>query len=155
MKSIMQQATLILAPAIAAPAVRLAADVKPSREQLDLENKTVQEVSRAICKLLYGTELEPEWLGPANTIDDADEATSGARHARSWPDDSVWNRMAVSVDIGRSEGWIVSVDWVYRTETPESHRRGYAVMPMLRAKVFSSDHAWTLARYIAHLLDVA
>jgi hypothetical protein len=29
------------------------------------------------------------------------------------------------------------------------------VMPLLRAKVFSSDHAWSLARVIARLLDAA
>lgn len=125
------------------------------RERLDTDGKTVGEAYKALCKALYGTELEPEWLSPANTLDDADEATSGARLARLWPDDSVSNRLAVSVDFGRSEGWIVNVDWIYRTETTQSHRRGYAVMPLLRAKVFSSSHAWDLARFIAYVLDVA
>ncbi|KAA0998648.1 hypothetical protein FVF58_43805 [Paraburkholderia panacisoli] len=150
----MQQASLNLASASAVPAAPGVGAV-PGRERLDTEGKTVGDVYKALCKALHGTELEPEWLAPANTLDDADEATSGARLARLWPGDSVWNRLAVSVDIGRSEGWIVNVDWIFRTETAESHRRGYAVMPMLRAKVFSSSHAWDLARFIAYALDVA
>ncbi|OUL87853.1 hypothetical protein [Paraburkholderia hospita] len=153
----MQQASLNLASTNAVAAMPVASGVGavPGRERLDTEGKTVDEVYKALCKMLYGSELEPEWLSPANTLDDADEATSGARLARLWPDDSVWNRLAVSVDSGRSEGWIVNVDWVYRTETAESHRRGFAVMPMLRAKVFTSSHAWDLARFIAYALDVA
>ncbi|MBN3754259.1 hypothetical protein G3N95_15005 [Paraburkholderia sp. Tr-20389] len=152
----MQQVSLNLATASAVPAAAgVAMSPAPARERLDTAGKTVGDVLKALCKALYGTELEPEWLAPANTLDDADEETSGARLARLWPDDSVWNRLAVSVDIGRSEGWIVNVDWISRTETAHSHRRGYAVMPMLRAKVFRSDHAWDLARFIAHTLDVA
>jgi hypothetical protein len=152
----MQQASLNLATASAVPAVTgVVMSAAPDRVRLDTAGKTVGDVLKALCKALYGTELEPEWLSPANTLDDADEETCGARLARLWPDDSVWNRLAVSVDIGRSEGWIVNVDWISRTETAESHRRGYAVMPMLRAKVFTSDHAWDLARFIAHALDVA
>ncbi|CAE6966258.1 hypothetical protein [Paraburkholderia domus] len=149
----MQQASLNLA-STAVPAATGVGSVH-GRERLDTVGKTVGDVYKALSKMLYRNELEPEWLAPANTLDDADEATSGARLARLWPDDSVWNRLAVSVDIGRSEGWIVNVDWIYRTETAESHRRGYAVMPMLRAKVFASSHAWDLARFIAYALNVA
>ncbi|OUL84914.1 hypothetical protein [Paraburkholderia hospita] len=151
----MQQVALNLATANAVPAVTGAVSTMPPRERLDTTGKTVGDVYKALCKALHGTELEPEWLSPANTLDDADEETSGVRQARLWPDDSVWNRLAISVDIGRSEGWIVNIDWIYRTETAQSHRRGFAVMPMLRAKVFTSDHAWNLARFIAHALDVA
>ena len=151
----MQQVALNLATANAVPAVTGAVSTMPPRERLDTTGKTVGDVLKALCKALYGTELEPEWLSPANTLDDADEETSGARLARLWPDDSVWNRLAISVDIGRSEGWIVNIDWIYRTETAQSHRRGFGVMPMLRAKVFTSNHAWDLARFLAHALDVA
>jgi hypothetical protein len=151
----MQQVALNLATANAVPAVAGAVSTMPARERLDTTGKSVGDVYKALCKALYGTELEPEWLSPANTLDDADEETSGARLARLWPDDSVWNRLAISVDIGRSEGWIVNIDWIYRTETAQSHRRGFGVMPILRAKVFTSNHAWDLARFIAHALDVA
>ncbi|MEI5998464.1 hypothetical protein H3V53_14985 [Paraburkholderia bengalensis] len=151
----MQQVALNLATANDVPSVTGAVGTMPPRERLDTTGKTVGDVYKALCKALSGTELEPEWLSPANTLDDADEETSGARLARLWPDDSVWNRLAISVDIGRSEGWIVNIDWIYRTETAQSHRRGFGVMPMLRAKVFTSNHAWDLARFMAHALDVA
>jgi hypothetical protein len=151
----MQQVAPNLATANDVPAVTGAVGTVPPRERLDTTGKTVGDVHKALCKALYGTELEPEWLSPANTLDDADEETSGARLARLWPDDSVWNRLAISVDIGRSEGWIVNIDWIYRTETAQSHRRGFGVMPMLRAKVFTSNHAWDLARFMAHALAVA
>ncbi|MGF6870747.1 hypothetical protein [Paraburkholderia sp. MM5477-R1] len=127
----------------------------PRRERLDVEGKTVGEVCSMLCKVLRSTELEPEWLVTANMLDDANEATSGARMDRVWPADSVWNRVAVSVDIGRSEGWIVHVDWISRTELPDVVGRGYAVMPLLRAKVFVADQAWELARFIARAIDVA
>ncbi len=131
------------------------ADAGPCPDRLDVEGKTVGEVCSMLCKVLRSTELEPEWFVTANMLDDANEATSGARMDRVWPADSVWNRVAVSVEIGRSEGWIVHVDWISRTEIPDVVGRGYAVMPLLRAKVFVADQAWELARFIAHAIDVA
>ncbi|MGF6969574.1 hypothetical protein OKW43_006669 [Paraburkholderia sp. WC7.3g] len=131
------------------------ADALPCGDRLDVEGKTVEEVCSMLCKVLRSTELEPEWLVAANMLDDPNEATSGARMDRVWPADSVWNRVAVSVDIGRSEGWIVHVDWITRTEIPDAVGRGYAVMPLLRAKVFVADQAWQLARFIANAIDVA
>ncbi|MFM0415657.1 hypothetical protein [Paraburkholderia aromaticivorans] len=74
---------------------------------------------------------------------------------RVWPADSVWDRVAVFVAIGRSEGWIVHVDWITRTEIPDVAGRGFAVMPLLRAKVFVADQAWQLARFLANAIDVA
>lgn len=127
----------------------------PFGDRLDVEGKTVGEVCSMLCKVLRKTELEPEWLVTANMLDDPNEATNGARMDRLWPADSVWNRVAVSVDIGRSEGWIVHVDWISRTEIPDVAGRGYAVMPLLRAKVFVADQAWQLARFIARAIDVA
>ncbi|WP_051377519.1 hypothetical protein [Paraburkholderia dilworthii] len=117
------------------------ADALPCGDRLDVEGKTVGEVCSMLCKVLRSTELEPEWLIQANMLDDPNEATSGARMDRVWPADSVWNRVAVSVDIGRSEGWIAHVDWISRTEIPDVVGRGYAVMPLLRAKVFVADQA--------------
>jgi hypothetical protein len=133
----------------------LAVGVAPRQERLDTEGKTVEQVFSMLSLALRRTELEPEWLCPANMTDDPDEATNGARFARLWPDRSGRARLAVSVDIGMSEGWIIHVDWISRPEVPGSIGRGYAVMPLLRAKVLTSDHAWDLARFIAHMLDVA
>lgn len=115
------------------------ADALPCQERLDVEGKTVGEVCSLLCKALRGTELEPEWLVAANTLDDPNEATSGARMDLVWPADSVWNRVAVSVDIGRSEGWIVHVDWITCTEIHDVVGRGYAVMPLLSARATSSS----------------
>ncbi|MBC8751432.1 MULTISPECIES: hypothetical protein [Paraburkholderia] len=80
------------------------ADALPCHQRLDVEGKTVSQVCSLLCKVLRGTELEPEWLVAANTLGDPNEATSGARMDRIWPAHSVWNRVAVYVDIGRSEG---------------------------------------------------
>jgi hypothetical protein len=136
------------------PAV-LAAAMSPERQRLDIDGKTVEQVWSELSSALGRSELEPEWICPANLNDDPDEATSGARFARPWPQRSAWNRIAVSVHIGMSEGWIIHVDWIFCPEQVDSLRRAYAVMPLLRAKVFSSHQAWDLARFIAHALDVA
>lgn len=133
----------------------VAVQAVPGRVRLDIEGKTVEQVCRMLSSALRRSELEPDWICPANMTDDPDEATSGARFARLWPGLSGRDRLAVSVDIGMSEGWIVHVDWISRPEIPGSIGRGYAVMPLLCAKVFTSNHAWELARFIAHALDVA
>jgi hypothetical protein len=71
-----------------------------------------------------------------------------------WPSQFMFDRLSVSVCIGNSEGWIIHVDWVTRPEAEDLERR-YAVMPLLRAKVFNRNQAWDLARLIAQKLDVA
>jgi hypothetical protein len=121
--------------------------------RLDTEGKTVNQVFNELCRTLCKTELEPEWLCPANMLDDANEAVYGARHGRPWPAPFSQDRISVSVCTGNSEGWIIHIDWISRRSSVEAIERAYAVMPLLRAKVFSSDHAWSLARVIAHLLD--
>jgi hypothetical protein len=123
--------------------------------RLDTEGKTVNQVFNELCRTLRKTELEPEWLCPANMLDDANEAVYGARHGRPWPASFSQDRISVSVCTGNSEGWIIHIDWISRRPAVEAIERVYAVMPLLRAKVFSSDHAWSLARVIAHLLDAA
>ena len=129
-------------------------DIK-SVARLDTDGKTVDQVFQALCSFLRGKELEPEWLCPANMQDDANEAMYGARHNRPWPYHSSNARISVSVCIGNSEGWIIHVDFVSRPQLSDSLDRTYAIMPLLRAKVFSTDHAWSLARLIARLLDAA
>jgi hypothetical protein len=131
-----------------------AVDVK-SVARLNTDGKTVDQVFEGLCRFLRGTELEPEWLCHANLQDDANEAMYGARHNRPWPEPSSHDRISVSVCIGNSEGWIVHVDFVSRPRLSDSLDRACAIMPLLRAKVFSSDHAWSLARLIARLLDAA
>lgn len=123
--------------------------------RLDTEHKTVDQVFVELCRLLRKTELDPEWLCPANMSDDANEAVFGARHDRLWPVQASYDRIAVSPCIGNSEGWIVHIDWISRRAEHDSIERRYAVMPLLRAKVFSSDHAWSLARLLSRLLDAS
>jgi hypothetical protein len=131
-----------------------AVDVK-SVARLDLEGKSVDQVFSMLSSFLRKTELEPEWLCPANMMDDPDEARFGARHSRLWPERNFSDRIAVSVCIGSSEGWIVHVDWISRHSGTDSTARNYSVMPLLRAKVFFTDQAWQLARVIARKLDAA
>jgi hypothetical protein len=45
--------------------------------RLDLEGKTVNQVFSMLSSFLCKNELEPEWLSPANLLDDPDEASSG------------------------------------------------------------------------------
>ena len=123
--------------------------------RLDTEGKTLNQVFSELCRVLCKTELEPEWLCHANLQDDANEAMYGARHSRPWPEPSSYDRISVSVCIGNSEGWIIHVDFVSRPQLSDSLDRTYAIMPLLRAKVFSTDHAWSLARLIARLIDAA
>ncbi len=145
-----------------ATAVRCLAGVGPDGavdakavSRLDTAGKTVEQVFSALSSFVCKTELEPEWLCPANLMDDSDEAAFGARHSRLWPEPNARDRIAVSVCIGTSEGWIIHVDWVTRPVAVDSHSRHFAVMPLMRAKVFSSDQAWKLAQVIARKLDTA
>ncbi|BBQ02778.1 hypothetical protein BSFA1_79060 (plasmid) [Burkholderia sp. SFA1] len=129
-------------------------DIK-SVARLDTDGKTVDQVFQDLCRFVRGTELEPEWLCHANLQDDANEAMYGARHSRPWPEPSSYERISVSVCIGNSEGWLIHVDFVSRPRLSDSLDRTYAIMPLLRAKVFSTDQAWSLARLIARLIDAA
>jgi hypothetical protein len=141
----------LAARAVAASTEAIAVD---PRAKIDTGGKTVNQVYGALWACLSHTEMEPEWLCLANTRDHPDEYAYGARHGRMWPSRYMFDRLSVSVCIGNSEGWIVHVDWVTRPESEDLERR-YAVMPLLRAKVFNRNQAWELARLIAHKLDVA
>jgi hypothetical protein len=131
-----------------------AVDIK-AVARLDTEGKTVNQVFSELSRFLSKTELEPEWLCLANMLDDANEAVYGARHSRLWPESFSHDRISVSVCTGNSEGWIIHVDWISRRPLADSFERKYSVMPLLRAKVFSSDHAWTLARLLSRLIDAS
>jgi hypothetical protein len=147
----MSQAKADVPPAAVTTGVTAAGavDIK-SVARLNTDGKTVDQVFEGLCRFLRGTELEPEWLCHAN-LQDANEAMYGARHNRPWPEPSSHDRISVFVCIGNSEGWIVHVDFVSRPRLSDSLDRTCAIMPLLRAKVFSTDHAWSLAR----LLDAA
>lgn len=123
--------------------------------RLELEAKTVDQVYLALSSFLRNTELDPEWIYPANLLDDPDEARFGAKGDRLWPAADVSERIAVSVFTGRSEGWMVHVDWISRVRGDESTAWGHSIMAMLRAKVPNRDQAWNLARVLAHKLDAA
>ena len=123
--------------------------------RLDTSGKTIEQVYSALCSFLCRTELEPEWFCPANLTDDPNEEKFGARHSRLWPECVSLDRISVSVCIGTSEGWIVHVDWITWGAGDSTVERRYSVMPLLRAKVFNRDQAWTLARVIAHKIDAA
>jgi hypothetical protein len=131
-----------------------AVDIK-AVARMGTEGKTLNQVFSELSRVLCKTELEPEWLCPANMLDDTNEAVYGARHSRPWPESFSYDRISVSVCTGNSEGWIIHVDWISRRALADSLERTYRVMPLLRAKVFSSDHAWSLARVMARLLDAA
>lgn len=79
-----------------------AVDIK-AVARLDTAGKTLNQVSSELCRVLYKTELEPEWLCPANIVDDANEAVCGARHSRPWPESFPHDRISVFVCTGNSE----------------------------------------------------
>jgi len=134
-------------------AARTFALVVDPKVRIDTEALTIAQVHDALWSFLRHSELEPEWLCLANISDHANEEAFGARHDRTWPSRFATDRISVSVCVGSSEGWIVRVDWI--TRRGETSERTYAVMPLLRAKVFNRDQAWELARVIAHKLDAA
>jgi hypothetical protein len=123
--------------------------------RLATRGKTVGEVYRELCVSLRHKGLNPEWLCPANSDDDPDEAAFGARLNRPWPVRVGDDRISMSVCAGIYEGWIVHIDSIVRRPMPDLSAGRYTVMPLLRAKVLSCDQAWQLAREIAHQLDTA
>lgn len=76
------------------------------------EGKSIAEVVDQIAAALRGTELEPEWLDCANFPGDCNEALYGPKPDRPWPTLGARDRLAVSLNRGCSEGWIVYVDHI-------------------------------------------
>jgi hypothetical protein len=62
---------------------------------LDTAGKTIGQVSSALCSFLRRSELEPEWLCPANLTDDPHEEAYGARHNKLWPECTALDRISV------------------------------------------------------------
>ncbi|MFC0403180.1 hypothetical protein [Paraburkholderia rhizosphaerae] len=117
--------------------------------------KTVSEVVRQIEEALRHTEIEPEWVGIANTIGDDDESLYGLRPSAQWPEcERTRERLAISVARGRCEGWIVQVDHVcYRVAAPTG-AGSWQSTPLLRIKSLSRSQAWSVAAVISRMLDV-
>jgi len=116
------------------------------------EGKSIAEVVDQIAAAVHATELEPEWLDPANFMGDGNEALYGPKPDRPWPTLGARDRLAVYLHRGCSEGWIVYVDHIgYADEAP---KRSSAVQKLVIGKTLSQQHGWNLVRAISKMLDV-
>lgn len=121
----------------------------------DLLGKSVSEVVRQIEEALRHTEIEPEWVGIANTIGDDEESLYGLPPSAPWPEcEGARERLAISVARGRSEGWIVQADHVcYRVAAPTG-AGSWQSIPLMRIKSLSRSQAWSVAAAVSRMLDV-
>lgn len=128
------------------------ADAPPKFSPVLTEGKSIAEVLDQITAALRGTELEPEWLDPANFVGDCNEALYGPKPDRPWPTLGARDRLAVYLHRGCSEGWIVYVDHIgYAAEAP---KHSSAVQKLVIGKTLSQQHGWNLVRAISKMLDV-
>lgn len=99
--------------------------VSRSRDSFELEGKTIEQVARYVEESLRATELEPEWVCVANRSLYGNEAIYGRKPSSLWPAaDEHQRRCSVSIERGRSEGWVVRLDTVWRhAELGADHRR--------------------------------
>lgn len=117
------------------------------------ESMTIAAVASAITRQVRGTGLEPEWLLATNYENNEDEARFGLKCSRPWPELGARDRLAISVNRGWSEGWIVHVDLIqYVTH---GHDGSHVLRRLLYAKALVRDRAWELAQAITQMLDVA
>ncbi len=108
---------------------------------------------RQIERQLRRTELEPEWLNPANFMDDDNEALYGPKSSSPWPTFGSRDRLAVSTQRGWSEGWQICVDRIgYAGEAPNLVT---AAEKLLIGKTLSERQAWDLVRAITKMFDIA
>jgi hypothetical protein len=142
---------LSLAPAFGAVGA-LARPPFVSFSRIRTAEQTVLQVCNALNRRLLGTDVEPEWLSPANTLDLSQTELLGARHADYWPVETATSRISVSVSRGVSDGYLVHVDVIVVNRTIGPARR--EVIELLRAKTFGRDHAQAVARAITRMLDV-
>ncbi|CAG9255027.1 conserved hypothetical protein [Paraburkholderia unamae] len=114
---------------------------------------TVRQVVSQIERRLRQSELDPEWIDVANVADDAHEARFGLRGDAAWPHTSARHaRLCLSVATGHSEGWHVQIDFVLFVEDGE--RGGWRSQPLVRIKVLTRSHAWSVAAVVSRLLDI-
>lgn len=130
--------------------------LKTTRTDFALAIKDGASVAKVIEHLdqqLRGTDLEPEWLLPANFRDDANEAMFGPMPTRPWPDETdSRERFAVSICRGRSEGWIVHVDHIGYAGEPAGMA---TVQKLIVCKCLARRHASQVAEAITMMLDLA
>ena len=131
----------------------LAVERLPILSPIETDTLSIADVSDQINGRLRGTELEPEYLEPANGLNNPNEAYLGPMSTRAWPTVGTRERLAVSVHRGWSEGWHVYVDWIHHVG--EVRNFTTCVQKLLRAKTLSSNQAWELARAITKILDIA
>jgi hypothetical protein len=120
----------------------------------DQVGKSVIDVVRQVERALARTEIEPEWVSVANTVDDPNEEHYGLRPATEWPDTFARRRrLSLSVERGLSEGWIIQADFVRFVEDSEGSGR-WQSFPLMRIKSLSRSQAWMVAAVVARLLDI-
>jgi hypothetical protein len=120
----------------------------------DQVGKSVIDVVRQVERALARTEIEPEWVSVANTVDDPNEEHYGLRPATEWPDTFARRRrLSLSVERGASEGWIIQADFIRFVEDGEGSGR-WQSFPLMRIKSLSRSQAWTVAAVVARLLDI-
>ncbi|WP_155887955.1 hypothetical protein [Cupriavidus sp. WS] len=131
----------------------LTVEGKPTFAPIATDHMTIEQVASEINRQLRGTEIEPEWLIPANFLDDPNEATFGPLCSRLWPTVPARDRLAVSVHRGWSEGWHVYIDWICHLGKVPS--LATSAQKLLKAKTLSSKQAWAVACAISTMLDIA
>lgn len=122
---------------------------------LDLDGKTVGQVVDAIGRHLRRAELEPEWVIAANFINDANDSMAGLKADAPWPpaaDLHNRRRFCLSVETGRSEGWLVQIDHVCLHKAGDSGH--WSSVPLVRIKTLTRSHAWAVAAAVSRLLDI-
>ncbi|RWA55715.1 hypothetical protein AU476_06310 [Cupriavidus sp. UYMSc13B] len=120
---------------------------------IETKGKYIFEVADDVRRRLRSAELEPEWLNAANFMDDENEALYGPKSSRQWPQLGARERLAISVQRGRSEGWAVFVDRIgYLGDAPNL---ATTAQKLLVGKTLSERHAWDTVRAISKMFDIA
>jgi hypothetical protein len=97
----------------------------------DPVGKSVGEVARQVEHALARTEIEPEWVSVANSVDDPNEEMYGLRPSAEWPNTfSRRRRLSLSVERGTSEGWIIQADSAPETTPSASGGPATASQPL-------------------------
>jgi len=113
---------------------------------------TVGSVVEQISRALRRTEIEPEWGTHANFIDADCPDRFGLPPSAPWPIEQSNRRLAVSVERGNSEGWVIRVDLIELVTDRESQL--WKSVPLIRIKSLSRSQAWAVAAVVSRLLDI-
>ena len=118
----------------------------------DTAGMTVGDVVDKVSRVLYDTELEPEWVTHANFIDADCPDRFGLGPSAPWPAEQQYRRLSVAVERGNSEGWIINVDSVELIR--EDGAEFWKSVPLMRIKTLSRSQAWSVAAVVSRLLDI-